>query len=589
MESFDVDDYEHSSHDLPPLRPSFKDRLLHFLPFSAASRKGYSLDVGSGIRNAAATTTRPRTARGLIRTLFNYPDADMKLRGTAWLDGLRGLAAFEVFIFHYNHDWVDEGLSWGSDEFSDPAWWRAPIVRTIYGSGSAAVCVFFAISGYVLSHRILGLYRQQRHEEAYSALSSAVFRRAIRLYLPVFLLSGFLMLLCSISDKIPKATPYEPQATFLLEVAHWVTTMVHMIVPLRYPDRWDYLIDQYGGGVSWTIPLEYYGSIVVFIALLFVSRTRSLATRLGLILLMVAHSFIKDDWMAGQFLLGMAFADYQLGPTRPKTPSASTIRRTVVAISNWSLFAFGFYLSGIPGFHAKPLPPTADPSKPALPTDPFPVMPRPGFDWIAQPLADLGLYRDRAADRYLECLAGMCTIVGIGHTRPLQRLLELRPVQYLGRVSFGLYLCHVPLRAWLRTLDPLYLRLFHEDPDVPLAQREENWAYFAAYVCRMVPIILVNLVVAGLFERFVDRPSVALGKNLELWCLKWTSRDDGSPGGPEYVPLARTESLPLESLDADGRRGVMVGDVAAQEVGVVPVAAKATAVKTSGRESLHLR
>jgi hypothetical protein len=33
----------------------------------------------------------------------------------------------------------------------------------------------------------------------------------------------------------------------------------------------------------------------------------------------------------------------------------------------------------------------------------------------------------------------------------------------------------------------------------------------------------------------------------------------------------------------------MVGDVTAQEVGVVPVAAKATAVEASGRESLHLR
>jgi peptidoglycan/LPS O-acetylase OafA/YrhL len=472
------------------------------------------------------------------------------------------------------------------------------MVRTIYGSGSAAVCVFFAISGYVLSHRILGLYRQHRHEEAYSALSSAVFRRAIRLYLPVFLLSGFLMLLCSISDKIPKATPYESQPTFVLEVANWVTTMVHMIVPLRYPDRWDFLIDKYGGGVSWTIPLEYYGSIVVFIALLFVSRVRSLATRLALVLIMVTHSFIKDDWMAGQFLLGMAFADYQLGPSSPTAkPTTTTIRRTLATTTNWLLFLFGFYLSGIPGFHAAPS--TAPSTTPALPTDPFPILPRPGFDWIAQPLADLGLYRDRAADRYLECLAGMCTLIGIGQTRILQTLLERRFIQYLGKISFGLYLCHVPLRAWLNQLDPFYLRLFGQNPAVPLVERTENWALFGAYVCRMVPIVLVNFVVAGGFERVVDAPVVRLGKTVEGWCRGWNSRDDddhdaghGHGGAGGYAPVETGEDgVPLGELN-----GLRADDEVEQrqEIGVVPTPATiatASAVdrEGQGRESLHLR
>jgi peptidoglycan/LPS O-acetylase OafA/YrhL len=527
--------------------------------------------------------------------LFNYPEPDMKLRGTAWLDGLRGLAALEVFIFHYNHDWVDEGLSWGDDQFSDPAWWRAPMIRTIYGSGSAAVCVFFAISGYVLSHRILSLYRQHRHEEAYSALSSAVFRRAIRLYLPVFLLSGFLMLLCRISDKIPKATPYDPQPTFLLEVANWITSMVHMLVPLRYPDRWNFLIDPYGGGVSWTIPLEYYGSIVVFTALLFVSRVRSLTTRLALILIMVTHSFIKDDWMAGQFLLGMAFADYQLGSPSTTTSNAarhppSTLRRALTTSTNYALFLFGFYLSGIPGFHAAPLPPT---TTPPLPTDPFPILPRPGFDWIAQPLADLGLYRDRAADRYLECLAGMCTLIAIGQTRLLQRACETRFVQYLGKVSFGLYLCHVPLRAWLRTGDSFYLRLFGLDPGVPLVERSASWSYFGAYLLRMVPIVLVNFLVAGLFERGVDRPCVRLGKAAEEWCRSWASRDDDDAG---YAPLANGngdgEDVPLRELNLRERDEEEVVLVADQEVGVITTpAATASALERQegGRDSLHLR
>lgn len=539
MQTFDVDDYVHSSDARNSQQKPFWSRLLAWRRPTRDSRAQLTRKPSHPDQTQTLTSEKSGRFRSTIRTIFDYPEPGMKLRGTAWLDGLRGLAAFEVFIFHYNHDWVDEGLGWGNDQFSDPAWWRAPFVRTIYASGSAAVCVFFAISGYVLAHRVLSLYRQRRHEDAYTALSSAVFRRAIRLYLPVFLLSFILMLICRISDDIPKPTGYERQPTFSGEVANWVTTMVHMLVPLRYPDRWNFLIDPYGGGVSWTIPLEYYGSIVVFIALLFVSRTKHLLTRLALVMAMVAHSFIKDDWMAGQFLLGMAFADYQL--EEPLRPTRTKLRQRLNTAACWALFIFGFYLAGIPGFHAKPTEPgTAEGQA-------FPVLPRPGFEWISRPLADVGFYRDRAADRYLECLAGMATMVGIGGSPFLKRALEVRFVQYLGKISFGLYLCHVPMRAWINKLDKHYLLLFGLDPTVPLIERPETLHFFAAYTMRMVPIVIINLILAGLFERFVDRPSVTLGKTLETWCLSFKSwEDEDAP----YTPLPRHQSGERQESDA---------------------------------------
>lgn len=530
MHTFDNEDFMQSP--LPtPTDAAPRRSYRNLFRFRRKPEAGYAAVLPAGVE---AVTRQKMGSRKFLRVLFNYPEPDLQLRSTAWLDGLRGLAAFEVFVFHYNHGWVDEGLGWGDDQYSDPPWWRAPFVRTLYASGSAAVCVFFAISGYVLSHRVLSLYRQKQHEKAYASLSSAVFRRAIRLYLPVFLLSFVLMLLCRIFPNLPKATGYEPQRTFFGEIANWITTMVHMLVPLRYPDRWYYLVDQYGGGVSWTIPLEYYGSIVIFIALLFVSRIRDFTTRMGIILAMVTHSFIKDDWTGGQFLLGMAYADYTLQPASMRKPSP--LRRVAKTLACYFLFIFGFYLAGLPGFHAVTA--ADDKNEPGHlhPTNPdaFPILPRPGFDWITQPISDLGFYRDRAADRYLECIAGLCALIGLGESPFLRRwITETRPVQYLGKISFGLYLCHVPMRAWFMVADPIYLRLIGGvDPAVPLEERGESTWLFLAYLVRMVPVVVINFVVAGAFERWVDRPSVQLGKKFETWCLSWAEKwgeDDEAP------------------------------------------------------------
>lgn len=475
----------------------------------------------------------PQGFRGTVRTIFNYPEPELELRGTAWLDGLRGLAAFEVFIFHYDDGWVDRTLGWGHGDYLDPAWWRLPFLRTFYASGDAAVCLFFAISGYVLSHRILSLYRQRRHDEAYSALSSAVFRRAIRLYMPVAIETFILMLLCR-WFKFPKPVVYESAETFVGELNQYVISFVHLLMPLRYPDRWDYVINRYDGGISWTIPLEYYGSIVIFVVLLFVSRVRNMKVRLGLVLAMVWQSFIKDDWIAGQFLLGMAFADWQLGQAAARqhqsyAPSAPRrwLRNTVF----WGIFLFGFYLAGLPLYHLKE---GATPDTDAL-------FDRPFYNWLSQPFAAWNLYRNRQFDRYLQCLAGYTLLIGVGETPVLRRLTETRFVQYLGRISFGLYLCHIFLHACLKQLDPLYLRIVGLDPAVPPAERVESVQLFIAYLLMLIPSITVNFLVGGCFERYLDRPSVNMGKRFEKWCLA-RGKDDPSATTQPMVPLNEMRS-----------------------------------------------
>lgn len=530
LRSFDDEDYI-TSH-ATQRNPSLFNRFGNALRFLCARPLLPSATDGTQYSSSKFSRT--------VKAIFNYPDRNMDLRSTAWLDGVRGLAAFEVFIYHYAREWVDRDPAWGPEKtaFTDPAWYKFPFIRTFYNSGHAAVAVFFAISGYVLSHRVLTLYSQNRHEQAYAALSSATFRRALRLFTPAAIWTFFVMLVCWLCDPwLPKPEPYEINPNLFGEIYYWAGKVTDMLLPINYPERWVALMNHFSGNVTWTISLEYYGSLVVYGALLFVSRTRAFAVRQALVLSMVALSLIKDDWCAAQFLLGLCFADWQIHrekQARTAPPGAMGAGRRWTArtrrIFFYSVFVFGWFLSGLPMSHMK--------ASEVPGEDSWQIESRPFFDLVAQPLAWLGLYASkRQVDQYLYALAGLCVLVGVGETPFLKVLMEARFVQYLGKISFGFYLVHVPIRAWLGLLDPFWFGLVGS-PFIPWDQREENFQLLCVWILRMGPAIVINLIAGGLFERYVDRPTIKFAKLFEQWCLSFGKQEEGIA-----LPSYRNEPL----------------------------------------------
>lgn len=105
-----------------------------------------------------------------------------KLAPTAYLDGIRGLAALFVFFCHYFYQAFTIAKSWGTGA-DNYHFLKLPIVRLWY-QGPPAVCVFFVISGYALSYRPLKLIRNGAMSDFATTMSSLTFRRGVRLYLP---------------------------------------------------------------------------------------------------------------------------------------------------------------------------------------------------------------------------------------------------------------------------------------------------------------------------------------------------------------------------------------------------------------------
>lgn len=71
-----------------------------------------------------------------------------------------------------------------SEEESHNWFFQLPIIRVVH-SGRFMVTIFFVISGYVLSYKSLKLAREGKHIQLLDTLASSVFRRWIRLHLPV--------------------------------------------------------------------------------------------------------------------------------------------------------------------------------------------------------------------------------------------------------------------------------------------------------------------------------------------------------------------------------------------------------------------
>lgn len=111
------------------------------------------------------------------------------LRRTAWLDGLRGFAAFMVLLHHnqlWAHDIHGNSVFENSFGYQGRHYFAAlPFIRHFFSGGHFAVAIFFVISGYVLSVKSLGAIQRGQHLVSADSTGSALFRRWIRLYLPI--------------------------------------------------------------------------------------------------------------------------------------------------------------------------------------------------------------------------------------------------------------------------------------------------------------------------------------------------------------------------------------------------------------------
>ena len=99
----------------------------------------------------------------------HVPNKQEKLHNTAYLDGMRGLAAFAVFLCHLSYGTWDTGHVYGAGEPGEKSantyLLQLPIIRLFY-SGPPMVAIFFVISGYALSYKPLKQMRNRKRRRS---------------------------------------------------------------------------------------------------------------------------------------------------------------------------------------------------------------------------------------------------------------------------------------------------------------------------------------------------------------------------------------------------------------------------------------
>lgn len=337
-----------------------------------------------------------------------------------YLDGLRGLAALIVYMTHHtswflepNND-LQNGFGWhdGSRYFA-----TLPFVRVFWTGGSAAVSIFFILSGYVLSRSSLRTLRDGG--TPYRALISATIRRPFRLFLPPTVIS-FVFALTMQTPLSPLLEWPPVHSNLFTELWSWLVELLRAMNPFTEHGPFTNWFP-YDPPV-WTMSYEFKGSLLVFGLLAATSRVKprlqiTICAIFGTLLLFVG------EWAMSCFMGGMVLAANDIhGYDEPRLKHYTERTRSVLY---WTLFGAGWYLcSQINGVW-----------------DPERSYNTYGWYWLT--MLTPGSYYKKEYWRFWNSVGALMMVYAILRIRWLQH--RLTALKYLGKVSFSFYLVHIPL------------------------------------------------------------------------------------------------------------------------------------------------
>ena len=513
----------------------------------------------------------------LIPSFIHKPASKPEKRGSmAYLDGLRGVAAVIVMVHHYSCQFTPALLEgWGTDisasGISENRWFfQLPFFRVVH-SGSFMVVLFFAISGCVLSRSGLRIARSRKRPEFLSSLASSLFRRWLRLHLPVIASMCVALFISRMewwthlkpdwlasSSSFPLNETTVPTnltiqsiapltAVKIVEEANsstvkmlarsailaerkmrvqwdWRGATKNQSLAFQLTDFWGAVIDvcdPFAGGaipgirasgynagmILWTIPIEYLGSLVVFVTVLGLAWARTWF-RLAMLCCLILWCHYRVKWYIATFLTGTLIAELTLIKeiraaasndlpiddlpldSGEKYLSSDFLSRLLSPIFPWTnratttfwilLWIIGIYIGSAPqiGWVSSP-----------------------GFVTLRSLIPEWYL----AKDLFYPCLGAIFMMLSITYSPTIQSLFLTTTAQYLGRVSFSLYLLHSQI------LCSLGIRVMSAAMKM-IGGGETYFQFAVGMLLGGVIVVPVTFWAADVFTRAVDEKSVVFSR-----------------------------------------------------------------------------
>ncbi len=364
-----------------------------------------------------------------------------------YLNGLRGLAALVVVFHHFAYVflvWATRGA--GAHHYAaEGVIYATPLQLLV--AGNFAVCIFFILSGFVLSYAFF-------QTGAVAQVQGAALKRYFRLMPPILmsvLLSWAILTLglhwnheAAAITGAPWLNNFWPRAVSLGEA-------------LRY-GAWDILVGNGQAGLLnnalWTMKIEFFGSMLVFGFLGLFGKLRLRWIAYAVLVLITWKTY----YLA--FVLGIALCDVSARKWSP-----GQLAWPVVA----GLVAGGLWLG------AAPIP---------GPTHTL-------YDAVAWPGAD------RQVVFVLTHIVGAAMVLGaLLYSPVLKMVFASRPLRYLGRVSFSMYLLHVLVLGSFVSYLFTVMSIGH--------------GYLTSMVVAGIGYLVMVVILSDIFTRYVDEPSIRL-------------------------------------------------------------------------------
>lgn len=231
-----------------------------------------------------------------------------ELHPMAYLDALRGYLALIIFTGHTcSRHW-----RWIPDTILQIPWLHFPA-----RGGHACLDMFFWISGYVITYKMVGLMLIKRPDKVMDTLASSMFRRYLRLFLPVVITTAVTILLLETGVAILPDHKYKEKGMQLYLDGHpikfWLYDSVVAVNPFSHVvGYWtkeskgragDLLLDQF-----WSINTEFRNSMILFC---FCAATCKMSSNKRVLFLWLCIPILmcwEAQW-AAMGLLGMLFGE----------------------------------------------------------------------------------------------------------------------------------------------------------------------------------------------------------------------------------------------------------------------------------------
>jgi peptidoglycan/LPS O-acetylase OafA/YrhL len=445
-------------------------------------------NIKHGVRISALYNILPRYLQPGGREEYSKA----KLHPTAYLDAVRGYAAFIVFFYH----------GWSKTTF----WvFQLPFIRTFVLGGPGMVAIFFVISGYVLSYRILRMIRNKESAQLLDALSSSMFRRWLRLYGSTAIATFVAACCVSLGWYLPIKDLAQP--TFLGQMWHWFLSTLIFSNPFANVEGWVHDNALYTPYLNqmWTIPVEFRGSIVLF-CFCISSAKLSVRSRMIYLWLVILLSYYwrclyVPEFLYGMFVAEVSFSRHPERLGRPVLPTEENEKPLSKQLKMWRLSRtiaspIGSSIAMIIGIIL-----LGQPDPPGLgELGPFP------FQYLVHFIPP---WYGEAAYTFWLSIGAFLVVISLDSSPVLQKPFTWSFSRYIGDLSFGIYAMHI---LWI---DSLYKKVLLNWQTLYLGDS------YPAYIPGILIVTICMLWSADYFRR-ADRMVVDAGRWLQKKAfLKW--------------------------------------------------------------------